>query len=346
IEKLGKKFLATVTKAAVKNEKRSFSEIIPEKIKNVLIVHQDRKLGNYILTTPLISAASKIFNNAIIDIILPENIKVLADDNPKINTIYSFNHKSFIKNPFSFFSFLKKIRISNYDVAIESSNPGSTSYLNGYITYKSKAKFRIGFSYGNGSLFTNIHVRPDLEKHYYLNQQQLLSSLLQDELIFKPEIYVEKSLVENKRKFIQKNLNLNFENKLIGIWIGARHNKKWDINNFINLYQKIFANKNYDPILLFGIEEINDFKNLAESDYNKLYISGLNDLKITISALDKIICGDTGPLHLSFALGKPTIGIFLQDNYKTYGYAEGVNNFIITPAKADTMIKEILQVIS
>ena len=61
-------------------------------------------------------------------------------------------------------------------------------------------------------------------------------------------------------------------------------------------------------------------------------IIDLNKLKSLISSCNIFVCGDTGPLHFSFALGIPTIGIFLQGNYEIYGYADGDKNFIIKPA--------------
>jgi len=314
-ERIGKKVLAFIFKIIIRSEEISTDKIIPINIKRILIVHQDRRIGNFILSTPLIEAAKQIFSNAAIDIVAAKNLKVLCDDNPSLDSIYIFNHRGFIKNPFKFFKLISALRKNNYELTIESSNPAGTSFLNGLVTYLSKAKYRIGFTGGSGAIFTNVHVNPDRTKHYHLMKQELVNSISKEKYDLKPKIFTDKRKTELQ------------------------------INNFKTLYQKIELETNLFPLLIFGLEEENEYQLLNKDEYNSLRFDDLNKLKTFISACNIFICGDTGPLHFSFALGIPTIGIFLQDNYGTYGYANGDKNYIIKPAKPNEMIDEILRTV-
>ncbi len=342
-ERFGKKILAFILKILIRSEEISPEKIIPGEVKRILIVHQDRRIGNCILSTPLIEVTKLVFSKVAIDILVAENLKVLCDDNPSLDSIYVFNHRSFIKNPFKLFKLISELRKNNYGLAIESSNPAGTSFLNGWITYLTKANYRVGFAGGSGAIFTNVHINPDSSKHYHLMKQELVNSFSKEKYELKPKIFVDINETELQKNTLKNKFNLKESEKIIGLWIGARDKKKWDIENFKTLYQKIKLVTNLFPLLIFGLEEGNDYQSINKEEYNSLRFNNLNKLKTFISSCHIFICGDTGPLHFSFALGIPTIGIFLKDNYGTYGYADGDMNFIIKPAKLDEMIEEILE---
>lgn len=346
LERFVKKVFQIIFRIIIPQKEISPEEINPNDIVKILIVHQDRKIGNFILSTPLIEATNKIFKNSSIDILIANNIKFLADDNPYINSVHIFNHKEFIKNPFNLFKFLSSLKKNRYDLAIESSNPTGTSFLNGWIAYKTRAEYRIGFTGGSGEIFTNIHITPDRSKHYHIMKQELVNSVSKIKYELKPEIFADKNEINELISNLRNQFHINADKEIAGIWIGARNFKKWDIENFKIVYQKIKSETKFFPILLFGIEEEMEYQSINKNDYNSIKIVNLKKLKTMISSCRVFICGDTGPLHFSFALTIPTIGIFLQHNYNTYGYADSSNNFIVKPTKTNKMIDEILKCVN
>ena len=342
-EYYGKNILEFLAKIFIKNEQLSPSDINPNKIKKVLIIRQDRKVGNMILSTPLFECTHHLLPEAMIDIIVAKNLKVLCDDIPYLNSSYVFEHKTFIKNPIKFFRLIHKLRKKNYDLVIDSSNPSGSSFLNGLLTYITKAPIRIGFAAGKGSIFDNVHITPDHSKHYYYKQQELINFLAKDKITFRPRIFSSEEDINTTRRYLFEKFNLEVDTRIIGLWIGARHNKKWNIKNFKTLYDRITSGTNYLPILVFGIEEAEGYNRFNKSNYRVIYFDDLKKLKSFISSCNIFTSGDTGPLHFSFALGVPTIGVFLQNNYVTYGYADSDNNFIVKPAETDKMIEEIIK---
>ena len=346
VERSSKKALTFLLKLFIKQKLISVDSIDPSKIDKVLIIRQDRRIGNLVLTTPLIKKTKTILPDAEIDILIAKTNESLCENNSHLNNIYTFDHKRFIKSPFGFFKLISTLRGNKYTLIIESSNPSGASFLNGYIAYLTKSPLRVGFDRGRGSIFTNVHITPDHTKHYYVIQQDLVSFLSNDKSYFKPEIFSNKAEIKQIKDLLRGNFGINNETKLIGIWVGARGKKKWDIENFKKLFYRISSETNYFPVLAFGIEEQEDFQNIDTEKYNSIQITDLKKLKSFISNCSVFICGDTGPLHFSFALSTPTIGVFLEENYVKYGYADGDKNFIIKPADSDEMIGQIISILT
>jgi len=343
-ERSGKKLLISLIKFFIKQDNYSTSEIDSTEVTRIIIVHLDRKVGNLILSTPLFEATKIVFPNAIIDIVIASPVKVLIESNPFITNIYEFNHTGFIRNPFKLFSLLSTVRKNNYQVAIESSNPSGTSFLNGFVTYLTKAKYRIGFIGDGGELFTNIHIIPDKNDHYFVSKQKLVTPFSNINSEIKPKIFADKNEVNKLKQELDIRYRLIPNQKIIGLWVGARDRKKWDIENFYSIYNKLKIETGYFPILLFGIEENNLFQTTDKIKYNSISFNDLKKLKNFISCCDIFISGDTGPLHYAYALDVTTIGIFLQDNYSTYGYNTKGKNFLIKPGKTEVMIEEVVRI--
>ena len=345
-ERFGKEALTFLFRIFIKQENISFNGIELSKIDKVLIIRQDRRIGNLILTTPLIQKAKAVFPNSDIDILIAKSNLILCEDNPHLNKIYLFNHTGFIFNPFRFLTLISILRKNKYSIVIESSKPSSVSFLNGYLAYLTKSQIRIGFEQGSGAIFTNVHVKPDLTKHYSEIQQDLVNFLSVEKGYYKPQIFSSNNETKNMKGVLNRKFNTQDQSNIIGIWIGARGKKKWDIENFIKLNNQIKSEKEYFPILAFGIEEKEDYSNIDKENINTFRIKDLRNLKSFLSSCNVFVCGDTGPLHFSYALGIPTIGIFLEDSYVRYGYANGDKNLIVKPSNPETMIDEIVKSIN
>lgn len=103
----------------------------------------------------------------------------------------------------------------------------------------------------------------------------------------------------------------------ICVVIGAKSEQsRWDIKNFIELIGYLEL-KGYNTILVGGKEELNQSKYIRTSEKVYNFVGKLEPLEtaelfkhciLTISA-------DTGPMHLSYAVGTKVIGIFSSFNY-------------------------------
>ncbi len=317
IEKSGKGFLFFIFKLLLKSKSLNKDEIELSRIKNIIVIRLDRKIGNLILSLPLIRGLKEVFPDASISIFVCRENSDVVKNNPYIKEVLIFEHKKYIKNPLCLLKLLKEVRKRNFDLAIDCSNPCSTSITSCLIAYLSRAFLRVGFKKEYSDIFLNLLVTPDLNKHYIDIQLDLIRIFKKDLPILKGNLYLNKEEKEEAESFFSCYRGKN----LIGMWIGGAKEKRWKIENFIELKLKLEENKNNAVFLFYGVDEK---KMVNDINYDvRLYeFTSVRKLASFISFLDVFICGDTGPLHISYIVDTPSIGIFLHNNYRNYGYFE------------------------
>jgi ADP-heptose:LPS heptosyltransferase len=101
---------------------------------------------------------------------------------------------------------------------------------------------------------------------------------------------------------------------LIGINCGGRGPKRWPLEKFIEV-GKIISAQGYMVDFILGPEENNLRVSLQESlptGCHLLPLMPLPALMKTMSSYRAFISSDTGPMHLAWCLGIPTIAIFID----------------------------------
>ena len=161
--------------------------------------------------------------------------------------------------------------------------------------------------------------------------------------------------------FFPKN-NENKNNIIIGIG-GSGPTKKWKINNYLSLINKL--NKKYIDskfIIAGGAEDIENFQFLKKS-FNKKNLLSLCNLNIEeaisfIVSSKMYIGNDTGFMHISGMLGVKTFGLFgdtptnyaeynklilpiIPKNFKNIGH----NSMAIDKIKVDWVLEKIDQLV-
>lgn len=125
---------------------------------------------------------------------------------------------------------------------------------------------------------------------------------------------------------------------------GAGDFKKWGIDNFILLCQKLEDDKPYDLEFNFilGPNEENELKSLKKLRRNNIkthYSLPLRDLSKVVFQSDLVISNDCGPSHIAQCLGKAYIGIY--EKYKHEWFRPHSASRIITPEDEAGDIKSI-----
>jgi len=185
----------------------------------------------------------------------------------------------------------------------------------------------IGFSNLYRRNLYNFKFKYDDKLHNVLNYANLLKALNID---FIPERLVPLNYSKKEKDTIEKRLKKYKSNKLIGIHTGSAETstyRAWKIHNFENLIKKILK-ENKDIIIIFTGSE-------KETESNKELISKINsdrikdlsggslgELAYLMTKLTLFIDNDTGPMHVSAAMGCKTIGLFgpnLPERFRPFG---------------------------
>ncbi len=318
------------------------------------------QLGDLLLLTPAIRAVKKSFPPALVTLLIIQrrnnnfNIDsidslndVIVDsscnpliNNPFIENIFIINHNA-IRSLRGFkkikleLQLIKFLRQKKYDAAI------STFPHDRFIiwAFASGAKIRCGEANQTFSFLLTHKIKKTKEDlgvlKYYL---ELVKRIGAKEDSTKTDYYVTDDSLKWANNFLSENKLKDEQNKFIAIHPGASGNYKiWSPENFAALIQKLNNEKNIKVILCFGENDsliTNQIKNYLTDDEaaNILFTTTENDLN-KMAALFKncnlTITNDSGPRHLSAAVGTPNITLFRKHHDKAWKvYPE--NNFTST----------------
>ena len=284
---------------------------------NRILIIKLRAIGDVILTTPVFENLRNSFPNSQIDFIVEKPSASLVAEDKNINSILiapSGKDRKF-KNDWQFF---RKIRKQKYDVCIDLfGNPRSA-----IITLFSNAKLRVGYSYrgrkyayqekfsSNVSQIHEVEFNLDAVRHFDIP------------IVTKqPKIYLRDLDLKTAQKIID---GLNYSDKSIialnpcASWPA----KMWPTTYFTKLAKIILKKYDVKFIVLWGPRE----KDVALELKNKIGENAkihppttLTEQAALLSLCDLFIGNDTGPMHLSAAVGIPTLGIFGPTNAKLQG---------------------------
>jgi len=293
-----------------------------------ILIIQPKKLGDVVLTTPVIEILHQHFLkknfDVKIDFLVEEPFQEILINNPFLNKIYILNKKKWTLGEKSFLSVLFKVRKEKYDYIFDFFGNPTTAY----ITFFSKAKNTYSFDY-RARKYLYKHVFPrNITKNMYIVDFKL--SLLQDLEIekkeVKPNIYLEDKIIKEKKEIIKNNGYIETD-KIIGIVVpNVRERnlvKNWIFDRYYILADKLINDLNAFIILLTGPGEEKNAIKIKENISNKTKvfitpIGNIRDIAGYIKNCDCIFSTCSGDKHIAVSLEIPTVTIFGPSNYKSF----------------------------
>ncbi|MFC2093745.1 glycosyltransferase family 9 protein [Bacteroidota bacterium] len=279
-------------------------KITQNEIKKILIF----KLccfGDIIFLTPTISALKKNFPDAEISLIASPWIAALKNHLKYVEDVIIFTdvfEKNIFKKAIGTLSLIRVLRKKKFDLVFI----GHRKSILGLIVKLSGIKYRLGFK---ETKFLNLTEKFDPNIHEterYLNVLRVNGLSTDDN---KMELIQHKSKDE-----IKENNNIKGDKLIIGIFPFGGTNpgtemdiKRWDIENYYSLINKLTKDSKDHLILLFEGKHINE--KLTKKDFAGDVMVKSIDIDL-ISICDILVCGDTGPLYIADALEVSTIALF------------------------------------
>ena len=345
IERGGKKILAKLLKFVFPARTGvDVAQLHQAHIKKILIIRLEQKLGNLLMTTFFPRALKDVYPEADVDVLVHASLKTIWDNNPFINRLVFFSHKTHLHNPLRLIKLLYALRKSRYGVVIDCSTPGGFSLSNGLLARLTGAPFRAGFKRGESDHFLNITASPELTKHYIDILHDLLALFTLDAKRYRPEIFLTGEEITSAREKLTAS-GIGTGDDVIFIWVGARHNKQWKIEHFRSLAKSLRSASDIRVLYLCGPEEKQLYEYLSREEPGKvLYIDDFRELAALIQQCSLFISGDAGPLHLAAALNRNTVGIFLQKNYTMYGYDDGTRHRVIDLSNDRDSVQKVVDI--
>ncbi len=278
----------------------------------VLVVRNDR-IGDLILSTPVISTIRANYSDAFIGMFVSEYAKEVVTGNRDLNVVIS--DENITKN-FSiklFFSLVNKIKREKFDTALIL----FPSFWVCAMIFLSGIKRRI--SHGSKwyvFLFCNeilIQRRSRVEKHeadYNLDLARVLGGI--KKIIRKTKVsYRDESVTKIKKLLEEYKIKECFGIMHCGSGGSARN---WSALKYAQLADMIIEKLRFNLVFTGTAKDyrmIGEVKGLMKNKpVEILNCNGLSDLAALIS-LSKLFVGpSTGPLHIAVSLNIPALGIF------------------------------------
>jgi len=288
-------------------------KIHPLEIKKILCI-KPRGIGDIILSTIVLENLKSFFSNAKIDFLTEEFAKDAISSHPLVNNIITFRKGD------SILSVIKKIRKEKYNLVFDFySNPRTAQ-----ITFFSGAKFRIGYSYRGRKYAYNIRAEVGRgDSHSAEHNLELLKIIDIPITSKKIKYYLKQESEEFAKSFLDNKINKNY---LIGIIpSGGWDSKRCPKEKWVEIAESLSKEIDSDILIIWGPEDLEDAEFIHKKVSNSILApkTDLKQMAGLISRCNLVIANDSGPMHLSSAIGIPTIGLFGPTDPKKHGpYSE------------------------
>lgn len=299
--------------------------IAPKEVKKILFISLYFN-GDILFQSPLFETVRKIYPESELHIWTKKRAQGAIEGYPYFKKNHIFDEirtrrfdedvKFDLLKKIYFFKTLKK---ENYDVIFDVTG----LFWTAFAVFYSKPKYSVGFNYQGfdfiynfaSQAVTNGHL---IERHLNLITNNIVfSKFYNDSAInHQPKFYIPAASKDTIDKILL-SLNINEYFKKIVIHTTAGwDSKKWDLNNFITLIQKLPAE--YAVILIGGKIDIENAdlikKNVCRKIFNFTGRFSLTETAEVIRRSDIYVGADSGPLYIAQTVGIKTISLFGPTN--------------------------------
>ena len=284
-------------------------------------------VGDAVMTIPALRELRRVFPDSEITLHTRSWALGIFQDADFIDKILPFEPE---KSGFKTVLAQAKIwRESNFDLAVILPN----SFQSALVARLGKAETRVGYAIDKrGFLLTDALPVPAWknERHeifYYLNiVAEIEKRFFGETKVWENEPQFGLKVSEERRIRARKCLSENgvdLSKKIVALAVGSTNSraKRWQTGSYTELNDKIAAELNSSVILIGSFDESDVSLEVAEkSKIKPIILTGkttLAEVAAILSICDLLISNDTGPAHISAALGTKTLVIFGPTNPKT-----------------------------
>lgn len=325
------------------------------KISKILVLRYDR-IGDLIVTLPLIETIKSQYPNINIDIVASDINKDILYQHPNINKIFIYNFRD-KKNIFQFIKVFKQLRKEKYDVVIDpffnnhSRSAGHLRAINAKFNIGVEKKNKYGLSAKDFKLFYDFSTF-DKTKHLLTNIINISKILKINEENFIEKVTFPFYDEDKKANFFLKNYI--GKNIIIFNIQGSTIQRSFNDDFIIYFSQKLATNKNNQIILICmpnrrkKLEEM-----IKQGECKNIITAKTKNIREAISLLkysNLVISPDTSIVHGASNYSKTIISFYKNDDfnqtifspykteYKIFNYD---NLFQLNKVDADYIFKSI-----
>ncbi len=279
-------------------------------MKKILVINVNW-LGDIVFSTPVLKALRVANPKAHIACLVISRCEDVLKNNPRINEIIVYDeygkHQTLLAK-IKFIRYLRKKRFDEVYVLHPSLRRAMIGFLAGIPS-------RTGYNTKNRSFLLSRSIpAPDKLMHkidYFLNILKSCGIKAQDRNC---EFFINETDVQEAQQILKEN-GIGRKEKYVVINPGGNWKmKRWSAENFAKLGDML-AQKNKLKVVIAGAKKDSDLAAKIESmmKTKPVIITGsttLHQLAAIMKASCCVISADSGPMHISVAVGANTVAIF------------------------------------
>lgn len=284
-------------------------------IKKILISRPNQRLGNLLLTTPLLQEVANTFPEAKIDIIVKGHYlpPIVFKNYNNIDKIIVLPRKPF-KELIKYAGVWLSVRNKKYDLVINAVKGSSSGRL---LTKMASAKYKIFGEFEHEKQVQHKD-RKHIAKNPIYNLRHYLSRIeyKNNSTAKLPglKLKLEEKEIEQGKKLLESIVENNKDT--IAIFTYATGEKCYSKEWWLDFYEHLKAEyENYNIVEVLPMENVSQINFEAPTFYSK----DVREIGALISNTVLFIGADSGIMHLSSAVQTQTIGLFSCTNPVSYG---------------------------
>ncbi len=274
-------------------------------VKRLLVLRQDR-IGDVLVSVPILQEIRKALPNAQIDILLSHrNYGAKRAFEPFCNKFYKYG-----KNALDNIVLLKKLRHRKYDLVLDLyDNASTTSSL---IVKLAKPKYSLGIEKANAHVYSHLVPLLNKQEHHIVDR---ITNLLLPFYIKPDKKYLNLAYpISDEDKIFAQNLLGKKCKFRFGINLsGSTRNKFWGLENHISLINKLSSSRPDYEIVCFGTEDYSYELTQIEKQTSALIapkVSSIHEWACLLSTVDMLMTPDTAAVHLAAAWKIPALCMY------------------------------------
>ena len=284
-------------------------------LRRVLVVRPDDRVGNALLTVPLVRALQRALPGAQVDLLVPASRVGVLQGLPGL-ALVPFEKSDAFRRPLRFLGFLRRLRQGNggYDAAIDAAHWHSFSLTSALLTRVATRRWTVGSARGPQALYAASVALPPESANEVESKLLLLRGL---GLAPQAPLPLETALGSSPEAsaFAEQALKSHGLFRFAALNIGARKvDHRWPPWKFAALARGLRESHGLLSLVLWGPGEAEAAREVVTAANGAAVLAPATDLDQLAAIFRRatlVAANDTGPMHLAVACGARVIALLL-----------------------------------
>lgn len=332
VRALGRALLLLLVRLLYRKSPLPAPAIDASKVARVLVVRTDPRVGNVLLTTPLVRALRRGLPGARVDWLVAAGKEPLVEG--LADRILPFPKKDFFRAPWRFWGLVAALRRERYDVVVEAGHWHAFSFTSLWLARATGAPVRLGHARGEASRFLTHPVDRDPAV-----EREVPAKL---ELLKPLGIPAAGEELETTIDRAAEVPELG-AGKVVALNPGARKaDHRWPPEAFGALARRLASELAATPVVLWGPGEEPLASAVVAASGGAARLAPPTDLAALAAAFRHsalVVTNDTGPMHLAVAAGAPVVAVLLAEDGPRWSHRGRFEGVAVRAASGEDVAK-------